>query len=406
MKIGILTYHSVYNFGANLQAISTYGYFKKKGNDVCIIDWIPEDLENYYKKITPADQQKMHDEFLYSNASITELCRTNEDVARVIEKNNITHVVIGSDAVAQHHPFLSKIIFPSKKVISIYKPLSDRIFPNPFWGCFSSYLKNPIKIAMMSASGQTTKIKTIQGKTKKSMAEAIKKISFISVRDNHTKNLIEHISNKSVIPRISPDPVFNFNDNFIGKEVSKDEIIKKFNLPEHYVLLSFKDNVTVNSNWINNIKQLFADKDIASVALAFPSGVKFENNLEHKIDIPINPLDWYYLIKYSQGYVGHNMHPIIVALHNAVPFYSFDHYVKRSNFFWVNEKTSKIHHIVNKAKLNSNRISVLYGVTKIPNEITVFKAIMNFEKEKCKKFSENQTQEYNQMMHDLINTFK
>ena len=43
MKIGILTYHSVYNFGANLQVLSTVGYLKNNGFEPIVINWIPED---------------------------------------------------------------------------------------------------------------------------------------------------------------------------------------------------------------------------------------------------------------------------------------------------------------------------------------------------------------------------
>lgn len=38
------------------------------------------------------------------------------------------------------------------------------------------------------------------------------------------------------------------------------------------------------------------------------------------ISIPLNPIDWYALIKYSKGYIGERMHPIVVSLHNSVPF--------------------------------------------------------------------------------------
>lgn len=34
MKIGVLTYYRTGNFGANLQAVSTYNYLKKKGHEV------------------------------------------------------------------------------------------------------------------------------------------------------------------------------------------------------------------------------------------------------------------------------------------------------------------------------------------------------------------------------------
>ena len=34
MRIGVITYYKVKNFGANLQAVSTYMYLKNNGNNV------------------------------------------------------------------------------------------------------------------------------------------------------------------------------------------------------------------------------------------------------------------------------------------------------------------------------------------------------------------------------------
>ena len=53
MKIGILTYHFVSNFGANIQTLSTFEYFRNVGHDPVIINWIPTDLEQYYNNVVP-----------------------------------------------------------------------------------------------------------------------------------------------------------------------------------------------------------------------------------------------------------------------------------------------------------------------------------------------------------------
>ena len=47
-KFGILTYHWVSNFGAQLQTLSTYKCIEKSGNMPIIINWIPDDLKKYY----------------------------------------------------------------------------------------------------------------------------------------------------------------------------------------------------------------------------------------------------------------------------------------------------------------------------------------------------------------------
>lgn len=56
MKIGILTYHWVANFGANLQTLSTVCLFKKNGFIPIVINWIPLDCELKYQSSTPVEQ--------------------------------------------------------------------------------------------------------------------------------------------------------------------------------------------------------------------------------------------------------------------------------------------------------------------------------------------------------------
>lgn len=40
MRIGVLTFYRVANFGANLQALSTYSYFCKHGHEVVFLEYI------------------------------------------------------------------------------------------------------------------------------------------------------------------------------------------------------------------------------------------------------------------------------------------------------------------------------------------------------------------------------
>lgn len=76
--------------------------------------------------------------------------------------------------------------------------------------------------------------------------------------------------------------------------------------------------------------------------------------------MPIDPMDWYCLIKYSHAYIGVLMHPIIVALHNAIPFFSFDQYGIRMGLY-KNYKSSKTYHILREANLLDYHWSMVKG---------------------------------------------
>ena len=45
MKIGLIAYHAAANFGASLQLLSTYSFFKNRGDEPIIINWVVEDFE-------------------------------------------------------------------------------------------------------------------------------------------------------------------------------------------------------------------------------------------------------------------------------------------------------------------------------------------------------------------------
>ena len=181
------------------------------------------------------------------------------------------------------------------------------------------------------------------------------------------------------------------------------EILAKYNLPENYILLSFLNSRTVSLQWQHEFQLLAERKGMACVALPFPQGMKFKHCLQHEIPSPLLPLDWYALIKYSQGYVGHNMHPIIVSLHNANPFFSFDNYgIKKLNGLWSDDYSSKIKHILSLAGLPENRISCLRRSFVAPVPELVLERLMNGNKEKMMFFSMDYLKKYNIMMQEIV----
>jgi hypothetical protein len=243
----------------------------------------------------------------------------------------------------------------------------------------------------------------ILGKKKKGMKEQIKKYAYISVRDTWTKNMFEYITDNTISPVITPDPVFAFNQNINKDILSKDEIIRKFTLPEKYILFSFHTPHTVSASWLTSFMDLAAHDGYSCVALRMPEGIKFSHPFEHEISSPLSPIDWYYLIKYSYGYIGHNMHPIIVCLHNAVPFFSFDQYVKRSFFFFTDRTTSKIYHILSAAGLQNNAVSSLSFTFKKPyTSNSVYKSILSFDKSRCTDFAKRMYNNYTIMMSNIL----
>ena len=101
------------------------------------------------------------------------------------------------------------------------------------------------------------------------------------------------------------------------------------------------------------------------------------------------------------------MHPVIVSLHNTVPFFSFDHYgILRFRFF-LEQRSSKIYQILQKAGIQDNRISIRNKITyRTPSPLSVFKKIDFFDREHCSDFAGRMTGEYKLMMERLLNSLK
>jgi glycerol-3-phosphate cytidylyltransferase-like family protein len=165
MKVGILTYHSVPNFGANLQAYSTAGYYKENGHEPIIINWVAKELDEKYGKDNPFEQTNAHRKFIEEYLPLSKLCRTTEEVAAIIKELDIDGVVIGSDVVLQHKTFLSRIKL-TKRGIKIKQKRANITFPNPFWGSFIQFLDKKIPVSLMSVASQNMPYNFIRGQLK------------------------------------------------------------------------------------------------------------------------------------------------------------------------------------------------------------------------------------------------
>ena len=403
MKIGILAYQSAINFGANLQIASTSGFLKQHGHEPVVINLVPDDLKDFFSSSLEC-QVSAHNSFMRQYCCLTELCKNAKEVAKIILKEGIEAVIIGSDAVAQHHPFLERLIFPTRRIFRVNKLTSDRMFPNPFWGTFSDYLPEGFPMAVMSASNQDSSYRWMGFQTRKKMKERLEKMRYISARDNWTQSMYSYIFNNKRKFKITPDPVFAFNQNVI-EQPSEKEIRKKFDLKKDYILISFLRPDPLPQGWLPEFEKIANSENIECVAFPFPSGIKFKNDLKRKIELPLSPIDWYCLIKYSKGYIGNNMHPIVVSLHNANPFFSFDNYGRYVNKYAVDDSTSKIKHILQEADLLDYRISTCNLKGELPTPQFILSKLLNFEYDKTRSFSQKQYNAYDNMLKEILDSF-
>ena len=184
MNIGVLTYHCVPNFGAQLQAISTIGYLKSRGFTPYILNWFPNDLEEMYKKRIPEVQFKEHILFASQNMPLSKICRTEADIISEVKKMNIDAIITGSDALFKYIPQACR---------NGTKPLSvEDLNGNAFWGGFLNNLST--KAVAFSVSCQNTQYQKFNSTEKKQLGQKLAHYRKISVRDEWTKKMVEKIT--------------------------------------------------------------------------------------------------------------------------------------------------------------------------------------------------------------------
>lgn len=405
MKIGLLAYHSAINFGATLQLLSTYMYLKNHAHSPIVINWVAADLEESYSNYTPAVQLSAHKQLRKFLWHETPLCRTEQEVAEVIRKEGIEAVIIGSDAVCQHHTRRERTVFPCRTIIGIEPATSDRLFPNPFWALWNDLLPHPIPVAVLSASCQDSQYKFFPKATCEAMKRQILSYKYVSVRDTWTQNMFAHVTNGASVPLVTPDPVFAFLHNAGCLLPSKEEILRKYNLPEKYILLSFINEKSVSQQWINDFQKITKADGCTCIKLPFSQKEGF-GQMRKTISLPLSPLDWFAIIKYSAGYVGNNMHPIVVCLHTGTPFFSFDNYgLKRFNGLLTSDKSSKIRHILETAGLADWRTSCISRRFSAPVPNDIYLRLRSFDLDKSNAFADIYYQKYKGMMSKILQSF-
>lgn len=344
MKIGILTYHWVFNHGANLQTLSTIGYMRKIGHEPVVINWIPRDLEQAYLNYTIQDQVECFRKFQEGYYPLTEICRTSKDIAEVIKGEGIQKVFIGADTL-----FMLRKRRYSLRQLKWYNPTQNEVFPNPFWGDFLEYDVNVPIIGFSIASLDTDGRLFLSQKHE--IKRYLKRFRYLSARDLSTAELIRYFTDGEVQPKITPDPVFNFNENVDLSGIEK-QVLEKFNITKEYYLISMPQPFNKKLiQWAKDFGKIVRTNGYDLIELPRQTG---KADLEVK-QMPyhiITPLEWYILLKNAKGYVGGLMHTIVSCVHNKIPFYSFDYYGTSSmHNIYVDYTTSKVYQIIKQCGL-------------------------------------------------------
>lgn len=410
MKIGVLTFLHIANFGANLQATSTYYYLKNQGHTPIFINYtsyqveITNKISQLKKKLQNRSisiQTLEHEKFIKEQIkNQTRNVHTCSQVFEVIKEEGIEAVIIGSDAVAQHWPLFSTLKLGKHRPFWIEPLQQERRFPNPFWGVGFS---DKIPTAMMSVSSQNSKYPIFTKSVLKRIAKQIDTMTYISVRDAWTKDMMLAAQPSRSI-EVTPDPVFALNYNLGDLIPSENDIRRKFELPEKYVLIGLRSQVYTYEE-LDKMNELLMSEGKECVAFNIDGVYAYKHPFKYEIKLPLNPLDWFGLIKYASAYIGSNMHPIVSSLTNGVPCFSIDNWGIVD--FWGKKKTSKsskVYDVLSQYGLTDYWCSIENGKCSTTVE-KIIEKLHNFPTDKVKQISIKRVNVYKNMMERIISSF-
>lgn len=401
MRVGILTYHCVPNFGAQLQAMSTVGYLKRMGHTPILLHWYPKDLEALYTRRVPKIQRKCQMQFAETHFPLSSLCRNEKQLIKEIERQQLDMIITGSDALFKYKPICDRERAFSKRrlrFVNNYVSCED-LEGNPFFCGYYGELSRQIPVVAFSVSSQNCPYFRMTEDEREKMGRYLRNFKKITVRDQWTKSMVEEVAGLKNI-EITPDPVFAFNQNCYIDIPTKEEILARFSLPEHYALFSFAKGV-LPIQYVEEIGRAIKQHGITPIAFAEPEGLG-DVFFSDQVDLPLSPIEWYSLIQNADAYIGTRMHPIIVSLHNVVPFYSYDgNGTVDAITGQFNKKSSKIYDILVSAGLEWNTYALNSGEELLETKRIIDK-ILTFDKSKCKLFSDNMTETYMESFESII----
>lgn len=325
MKIGILTFHSVANFGANIQSSSTYFKLKSLGHDVCILNYKDSMNEQKHKEMAGEEQYELHQNYFETYINQSPVLRNNDDVAEYVKQWQPDLIICGGDAVLLHE----------------HNATPDRQCGNPFWLTWMKDIPGPPAACYLSVSSRGSDFSEIPEELRKDIADIFNQIKCFSTRDNWTTRQVQWITGGKQIPFHCPDPAFAFElDVPIPQEYSAAAVSRK----QSYILLQANPG-NLSKKWVNEFRQLAHQRGLE--VYSFPTtfgNCKFD--LDETISLPLHPLEWYSWIQNAAGCITRLFHGQICSMSAGIPFINID---TQQRYPWLSQSKSRAHDLAVRA---------------------------------------------------------
>jgi hypothetical protein len=382
MRIGLITHHWVPNFGANLQALSTFNYLTKMGYDVIILNYRRKALEELYSSRVRAEQVKVHNEFCDTYLRQSPLFRSAEEITEFCNEIKFNVIVSGSDAIFR---LGGRTITDEGK------------FPNPFWLAWAHSGLNPKpRTGFLAGSSAGANFYSFGKSLRRDIRHALRQVDYISVRDRWTRLMLVWLSLGRLWPKMCPDPVSMLNDVF---EVPDSYTREPASFHRKYILLSVPSK-WLPEDWVREFIAVAHKSNLEVFSLPLPEG-EVQGPVDRVINLPMPPLLWYAWIQHSAGFVGVRFHPVACSIFNNVPFVSLDSYGLKPKGIKLH-MSSKTYDLCKNIAAGSRRIPIEEIRKCSPRKVLAL--IQNWDCKRVKKYHDEAKRRFAETIDCLLGT--
>lgn len=315
LKIGLLTFHNSYNFGANLQTLATVSALQDKGVACEVLDYVDADKMDKYDRVVPAAQRARHDAFVERYLRLSPRLRSSEEIERYCLEH-LSGIIVGSDAV-----FRLGTRFAPKTLIRKLQPRSaldghftqDADFP-AYWLPWRTRTRGtPFAKTSIAASSTGTEFYFLSPGFLRRAWTCLGDFDRISVRDDWTKRMVSWLSLGQASAVMCPDPVFHLNRTFVVPDDEKPAS-------------DFGGTIVVSArfprDWLNRFADVCRGHGYRLANLPMPEEDFAFDGADERLSRPLSPLSWYAILAGCAGYLGHRFHALVSCVANHVPVVS------------------------------------------------------------------------------------
>lgn len=313
MKIGILTYHDSYNFGANLQTLATQEMLRKLGHEPVVVNYVDVPKRDAFARLVKDEQIAEHEKFAdrYYNLGPE---MTDADLVGDYVREELDGVVSGSDAVfrlmAPYEP--ARV---AKKLLGKANPYESFSWADKVPPFFLPFDAPGVVKGSIAASSRGTSFYWLKPQMMKKVGDALQDFDFVTVRDDWTGTLVKWLSRGKAQPLYSPDPVFGLNAAF---DLPEDE--KPRDDLSDVILL----NGEFDTAWLRRMVEAIRARGYRAVTLANPSEGKSLDFVDGELSLPMSPLTWFASLGSCAGFIGMRFHAFVSCMTNNTPVVTMD----------------------------------------------------------------------------------